>query len=104
MKTLKNLLSKFHLQKKIDLDSIAEDSLIVIANEYIAAFGGRDNIKNIHSCSTRLRVTLNENNIDDNKLIKSGAKRIIKLDELNYQVVIGQKATKLEEIIKKYLG
>lgn len=104
MKILKNLLSKFKKQKKYDLDSLGEESLIVIANEFINNMGGKDNIKNIYSCSTRLRVSLNENNINIENLILNGAKKIIRLDDLNYQIVVGMKAVKLEEIIKKYLG
>ena len=100
MKFLKNLLSKFSSQKGFALDSVGEESLKTIANEYISAFGGKENINNIYSCSTRLRVSLKENKIDSDRLMENGAKRVIKLDELNYQVVIGQKAIKLEEIIK----
>lgn len=104
MKILKNLLSKFKKQKKYDLDSLGEDSLIVIANEFINNLGGKNNIQNIYSCSTRLRVSLNNNDINIENLILNGAKKVIKLDNLNYQIVVGAKAAKLEEIIKKYLG
>ena len=103
MKIFKDLLSKFKTQKKYDLDSLGDDSLIVVANEYITALGGKDNIESIYSCSTRLRVSLNADEIDTDKLILNGAKKIIKLDALNYQIVVGTKAIKLEEIIKKYL-
>ncbi|WP_022819188.1 PTS transporter subunit EIIB [Fusobacterium russii] len=104
MKILKNLLSKFKKQKKYDLDSLGEDSLIIIANEFINNLGGKNNIKSLYSCSTRLRVSLNKDDINIENLISSGAKRVIKLDDLNYQIIVGMKAAKLEEIIKKYLG
>lgn len=104
MKIFKNLLSKLKKRRKYDLDYLGEDLLIIVANEFINSLGGKNNIKNIYSCTTRLRVSLNSNDINIENLILNGAKKVIKLDNLNYQIVVGMKAAKLEEIIKKYLG
>lgn len=104
MNMIKNLFSKvIGAKNKMDLDKVGEESLIVIANEYISALGGAENIKKIYSCSTRLRIILKESIINEEKLYLNGAKRIIKLDDFNYQIVTGKKAIKLEESIKKYL-
>lgn len=103
MKFLKNLFSKLNTEKNLDLDTVGDDMLLVIAKEYIEALGGKENIKNIYSCSTRLRVCLKENKIEKDKLIEKGAKKIIDLDDFNYQIVIGEKAIKLEENINRYL-
>lgn len=104
MGIFKDLAEKLRFGKRINLDNIDEGSFITIANEYITALGGKENIENIYSCSTRLRVFLKENKIDTEKLKSFGAKRIINLDEKNYQIVVGKNATKLEEVIKKYLA
>ncbi len=100
MKILKNLFSK----KKKKLDEIDENSILEVATDYIFALGGKENIQDLYSCSTRLRIKLKESKIDMNTLEKIGSKRIIKLDDFNLQIIIGKNAQKLEETIKKYLG
>lgn len=104
MSILENLISKVKFRNKLNLDNIEENLFIKIASEYISALGGKENIQDIYSCSTRLRVVLKENKINTEQLINFGVKKIIKLDELNYQIIVGKKALKLEEVIKKYLN
>ncbi len=41
-----------------------------IAKEYVAILGGRDNIVDVDSCITRLRLTLKDNSSIDEKAIK----------------------------------
>lgn len=56
----------------------------------IQALGGRDNLLEIESCITRLRLTLaNDRHIDDSALRQLGAAGIIRLGGGNVQVVFG---------------
>ncbi len=100
MKILKKIFSK----NKVNLDDIDEKSIIEVATNYIFSLGGKENIEELYSCSTRLRVKLKENKIDVKKLGEIGSKKVIRLDDLNLQIVIGKNAAKLEETMKKYLG
>ncbi len=100
MKILKKIFSK----NKVNLDDIDEKSIIEVATNYIFSLGGKENIEELYSCSTRLRVKLRENKIDVKKLGEIGSKKVIRLDDLNLQIVIGKNAAKLEETMKKYLG
>lgn len=59
MKIFKNLLSKFKRQGKFGLDFLSEDLLIIVVNEFINNLGGKNNIKNIYSYITRLRISVN---------------------------------------------
>lgn len=104
MNIFEKLIKRVKFGKTLNLDETDASSFILIANEYIEVLGGKENIEDLYSCSTRLRIKISENKIDEERLMKFGAKRIIKLDELNYQIIVGKKATILEETIKKYLG
>lgn len=57
------LLKKMFSKNKIDLDKIDEKSIIEVATNYIFALGGKENIEELYSCNTRLRVKLKENKI-----------------------------------------
>lgn len=69
---------KFNLQtpgreKEPSMDNvlIREKRYDEIATIVIEALGGRDNIKNVDNCITRLRIDLNEVNVIDSDLLKT---------------------------------
>ncbi len=75
-----------------------------IAREYIEALGGRDNIVEVESCITRLRLTLKDaGQVADSRLKALGAAGIIKVNAQNVQVVVGTRAEIMAEEIKKFL-
>lgn len=84
---------------------IVEKGIANIAKEYIALLGGRENIVEVDSCITRLRLTLKDNsNIDENAIKKLGAAGLIKPNKKNVQVVVGTHAELIAEDIKRLLA
>ena len=55
--------------------------------------GGKDNLKIVDACITRLRLTLTDNSVLDEQALKSlGAKGILKMGTQNAQVILGPQA------------
>ena len=82
--------------KKSDLD--------VTAKGIIEAIGGKENIKSLDACVTRIRLTLADSKkIDESKLKKLGATGVMKLSGNNVQVVVGTIADPLVSRMKKQL-
>ena len=70
--------------------------------KYVELLGGIDNIKSIDSCITRLRLTVNDSsNISDAKLKALGAKGVIRPSKDAVQIVLGQKAEKMADELRK---
>lgn len=73
-----------------------------LAMAYVAALGGYHNLKNIDACITRLRLTVNDQSVIDEKKLKSlGASGVIKPSADTIQVVIGTKAEIVADRMKK---
>ncbi|PZE22563.1 glucose PTS transporter subunit IIA [Paenibacillus xerothermodurans] len=71
----------------------------------LQALGGRENIKSIEACITRLRLTLvNDRLLDISALKHLGAVGVIRLGGGNVQVVFGTYSELIREEIKKLLG
>lgn len=69
----------------------------------VAGLGGRDNIKTMEACATRLRVTLADSDkASDSKLKESGALGIIKKGN-GIQVVYGPRVTVIKSKVEDYL-
>jgi glucose-specific phosphotransferase system IIA component len=70
----------------------------------LQSLGGKDNIKNIEACITRLRLTLNNDRLIDSTALKHlGAAGVIRLGGGNVQVVFGTYSELIREEIKKLL-
>ncbi|CAA6806656.1 MAG: PTS system, N-acetylglucosamine-specific IIA component (EC / PTS system, N-acetylglucosamine-specific IIB component (EC / PTS system, N-acetylglucosamine-specific IIC component (EC [uncultured Sulfurovum sp.] len=71
---------------------------------FIEAFGGKENIVFTDACITRLRMEVkNSNAVNDETLLKLGAKGVIKPTQTTLQVVLGTRAETVAELIKKAL-
>lgn len=74
------------------------------AGAILKALGGKDNIKHIDSCITRLRITLADQGLMNEPALKAqGVVAIVKLGGGNVQIVIGTDAEFIEEEIKEML-
>lgn len=70
----------------------------------LQALGGKNNIKNIEACITRLRLTLDNDKLLDIAALKNlGAAGVIRLGGGNVQVVFGTYSEIIREEIKKVL-
>ncbi len=61
-----------------------------IGNTIVAALGGKENIKEIENCFTRLRLVLDDATVADEAALKAtGAAGIVKIDDTHLQVIYG---------------
>ncbi|OCG05244.1 N-acetylglucosamine-specific PTS transporter subunit IIBC [Gilliamella sp. wkB112] len=73
-----------------------------LAEQYIAVIGGKQNLTNIDSCITRLRLNVNDSDLIDEQAAKAlGAMAVIKLGKTGVQIVVGQQAEKIADQMKK---
>ena len=69
---------------------------------YVDELGGIDNIKSIDSCITRLRLTVGDSSkISDERIMALGAKGVIRPSKDAIQIVLGQKAEKIADELRK---
>ncbi|REB08014.1 PTS N-acetyl glucosamine transporter subunit IIABC [Sporosarcina sp. BI001-red] len=92
-----------------DDDDMVEDTAVysddiveVKAYHTIEALGGLDNIQAIDYCTTRLRLTVKNSDVVDEKQLKRyGAMGYMKISKTNVQVVIGTAVEFLAEAMKR---
>ncbi|MFX4315173.1 PTS N-acetyl-D-glucosamine transporter, partial [Enterobacter sp. 63] len=71
---------------------------------YITALGGKDNLKLVDACITRLRLTLGDNSVLDEPALKAlGAKGILRMGTQNAQVILGPQAESIALKIRAQL-
>ncbi len=75
-----------------------------VALAYIDALGGIDNLVEVDSCITRLRLSVKDSSIiDEEELKQLGASGLLKPSDKNVQVIIGTRAESVADEIKKAL-
>lgn len=85
-------------------DLVDKNGMDDIALKYIEQLGGEQNIKEITSCITRIRLVLNSNkNLDESAFKALGASGILKAGSQVTQVVVGTKAELLVDAMKRHL-
>lgn len=81
-----------------------DHSINELAAMYIEKLGGKENIVEVDSCITRLRLTLNDSTIVEEKEMKAlGASGIMRPNQKNLQVIIGTKAEIVAAEMRKQL-
>ncbi len=71
------------------------------ASAFITALGGKENIKTIDACITRLRLTLSDmSKINENQLKALGSKGNLKVGGDGYQVILGAEAELVADAMK----
>ena len=90
--------------EKVVPNVIKEDNIDAVANQYLEALGGGENVEELGCCITRLRLTLKDTSkVDENKLKSLGSSGVVKMGNKNMQVVVGTKAEILCSEIKELL-
>ncbi|WP_069998941.1 N-acetylglucosamine-specific PTS transporter subunit IIBC [Cellulosilyticum sp. I15G10I2] len=83
---------------------VSQKGMAELATLYISKLGGKDNIKEVDACITRLRLTLKDSKIVEEKDMKAlGASGIMRPNSQNIQVIVGTKAELIADEIKKQL-
>ena len=76
--------------------------LSTLAQQYLAIVGGKENLTNIDSCITRLRLSVKDTDLIDEQAAKAlGAMAVIKLGKTGVQIVVGQQAEKIANHMKE---
>lgn len=110
--SFKVAILKFNLKTpgREDEDEITDETKTILANNdfteiariILEGVGGKDNVENIDNCITRLRLVIKNNELVDDKIIKSsGITGVIHPDKKNLQVVIGTKVDFVTEEFRK---
>ena len=109
------VIKKFNLPTPGREEDIAEDSVVLTgldksdltirAQEIMEALGGKNNIVNLDACITRLRVSVKDGiQVDEKQLKRLGATGVMKINNTNYQVVVGTVAdplaTQINQVMK----
>lgn len=83
---------------------IKNTDIDILAESYIEALGGENNIKYVDNCATRLRLEVLDSKIlNDEKLKKLGAKGIVRLSKTSVQVIVGTNVQFVADGIKNKL-
>ncbi|HZR41415.1 MAG TPA: PTS transporter subunit EIIC [Ktedonobacteraceae bacterium] len=82
---------------------VSEDRDDVLARNVLAALGGKENVKSVEGCITRLRLFVEDpTQIDDTRLKSLGASGVIKRGKIA-QVVLGTQSDRIAERIKRLM-
>ncbi len=85
-------------------NALKEKGMGGLAKAYVDILGGKENIKEIDACITRLRLVLVSNKEVDEKALKLiGASAVMKAGSQATQVIVGTKAELLVDEMKKLL-
>lgn len=77
---------------------------VVLAEDYLRALGGKENLAALDNCITRLRLKINDlSKVDEPALKRLGAKGVIKLNERDIQVVVGTDVEFVANEMKKLI-
>lgn len=79
-----------------------KDDYDQLAQQYMEALGGKDNVESIDNCVTRLRLTIKDlSKVDDNKIKSIGAKGVLRFGKKDLQVIIGTDVEFVANAMKK---
>lgn len=87
-----------------DTNRSTDSGIAESAAAYFEKIGGKENIVEIDSCITRLRLTVKDSSrVKDEEMRALGASGVIRPSEKNVQVIVGTRAELIAEEMKKLL-
>ncbi|MBP3280023.1 MAG: PTS transporter subunit EIIC [Butyrivibrio sp.] len=88
-------------EEKIEL---ANDDFTGMAKLVLEGLGGKDNIKEVDYCATRLRLEINDyTQVDEKKIKQAGVAGVVRPSKTNVQVIVGPKVQFVHDELKKML-
>ena len=107
----KFLIVKFNLKTpgREDDDAESEQQISLVTNDWstmaekmLDAVGGKENVTEIDNCATRLRLTVKDSTLVNEKAVKAaGAAGIMRTDKTNVQIIVGPKVQFVADAMKK---
>ncbi|WP_026670569.1 N-acetylglucosamine-specific PTS transporter subunit IIBC [Butyrivibrio sp. AE3006] len=83
---------------------LANDDFTSIASLVLAGLGGKENIKELDYCATRIRAEINDyTQVDEKAIKKAGVAGIIRPSKTTVQVIVGPKVQFVHDELKKML-
>ena len=83
---------------------VSQKGMSELAAMYINKLGGKNNIEEVDACITRLRLTLKDSKVVEERDMRAlGASGIMRPNSKNLQVIVGTKAELIADEIKKQL-
>lgn len=74
-----------------------------VAEQLIAGLGGKENIKHLEPCTTRIRVEVNdEGGIDEPALKATGAHGVMRRGKV-VQIVMGLQSDNIEQVMRRQM-
>ena len=87
-----------------EANAAISDDVDLRAYYTIEALGGKENIQQVDYCTTRLRLSVQDANVVDEKTLKqTGARGVMRISKTNVQVIIGTSVEFLAEAMKDRL-
>lgn len=91
-------------EEKENAIELANDDFTAIAGLVLAGLGGKENIKELDYCATRIRAEVNDyTQVDEKAIKKAGIAGVIRPSKTTVQVVVGPKVQFVHDEIKKML-
>ncbi|MDX8365971.1 N-acetylglucosamine-specific PTS transporter subunit IIBC [Cytobacillus sp. IB215665] len=85
-----------------DANSNTGDKFTMMAENFLQDLGGKDNLKRIDNCTTRLRLEVKDiSNVNEASLKKHGAHGVIKVDKTHVQVIVGTSVEFVADALKR---
>lgn len=101
---IKMYTKKDYLAKK-DGQSLENDPMLVLAAKLIQAYGGKENIKNVDACITKLRIQVaDRSKTNKQKILDLGARGVVYPSNQSVYAIFGTQADILKNIIKDILS
>lgn len=89
----------------VGLTEYAPDDDLYLAAQYIIAMGGKENIKSVGNCTTRMRFEVVDNKLVNETTIKKlGARGVLNNVKGAAQIIIGTDVEIITDKVKKVLG
>ncbi|MCR5321497.1 MAG: N-acetylglucosamine-specific PTS transporter subunit IIBC [Lachnospiraceae bacterium] len=83
---------------------LANNDFTAIAAQVLKGLGGKDNIKEVDYCATRIRAEINDyTQVDEKEVKKAGVAGVIRPSKTTVQVVVGPKVQFVHDELKKML-
>ena len=83
---------------------LANDDFTAIAGLVLAGLGGKENVKELDYCATRIRAEINDyTQVDEKAIKKAGVAGVIRPSKTTVQVIIGPKVQFVHDELKKML-
>lgn len=88
-------------EKKVTL---ANDDFTTVAKIVLEGLGGKENVKSLDNCITRLRLEIKDyTKVDDKKIKSAGVAGVIRPSKTSVQVIVGTKVQFVADEMKKLL-